>query len=151
MADIAAVSKEWTNSRKVQSKNAAHTQKDGVEKETAQYAGDHTGSKGSVEHREKLLAGKDFGEIAGIVCIQHRSRFYSEYRCLIQKHLKQLVNNFFIILKKHKQSVTQLSHKQMTAGLNHCGENQEEKRRVDNQAGTQFAESNLLKNGRKRV
>ena len=47
--------------------------------------------------------------------------------------------------------ITQLSHKQMTAGLNHCGENQEEKRSVDNQAGTQFAESNLLKNGRKRV
>ena len=47
--------------------------------------------------------------------------------------------------------ITQLSHKQMTAGLNHCGENQEEKRSVDNQAGTQFAESNLLKNGRKSV
>ena len=39
----------------------------------------------------------------------------------------------------------------MTAGLNHCGENQEEKRSVDNQAGMQFAESNLLKNGRKSV
>ena len=43
--------------------------------------------------------------------------------------------------------ITQLSHKQMTAGLNHCGENQEEKRSVDNQAGTQFAESKLPKSG----
>ena len=54
-------------------------------------------------------------------------------------------------IRKAEEKVTQLSHKQMTAGLNHCGENQEEKRSVDNQAGTQFAESNLLKNGRKSV
>ena len=53
--------------------------------------------------------------------------------------------------KFYYDKMTQLSHKQMTAGLNHCGENQEEKRRVDNQAGTQFAESNLLKIGRKSV
>ena len=46
---------------------------------------------------------------------------------------------------------TQLSHKQMTGVLSQYGEKQEEKRSVDNQAGTQFAESNLLKIGRKSV
>ena len=46
---------------------------------------------------------------------------------------------------------TQLSHKQMTPTLNHCNEKQGEKRSIDNQAGTQFAESNVPKSGRKRV
>ena len=39
----------------------------------------------------------------------------------------------------------------MTAGLNQWGEKQEEKRSIDNQTGRQFAESNLPKNGRKRL
>ena len=43
--------------------------------------------------------------------------------------------------------ITQLSHKQMTGVLNQYGEKQEEKRSIDNQAGTQFAESKLPKSG----
>ena len=47
----------------------------------------------------------------------------------------------------HVDLLTQLSHKQMTGVLNQYGEKQEEKRSIDNQAGTQFAESKLPKSG----
>ena len=76
--------------------------------------------------------------------------YFIEYERKNGKRLNGYVRAEDIIDNKH-MDFTQLSHKQMTAGLNHCGENQEEKRSVDNQAGTQFAESNLLKNGRKSV
>ena len=64
------------------------------------------------------------------------------------------VNHLYIQLNMEKSCffrqnilITQLSHKQMTGVLNQYGEKQEEKRSIDNQAGTQFAESKLPKSG----
>ena len=90
----------------------------------------------------------------------------SEYRMYYNNSKRRSIRVFcsimrdtVLILKKSEKGwtrrniniqryvITQLSHKQMTAGLNHCGENQEEKRSIDNQAGTQFAESKLPKSG----
>ena len=46
---------------------------------------------------------------------------------------------------------TQLSHKQFPAIRNTYNEKQEEKRKIDIQAGKQFAETTLIKSGRKRL
>ena len=84
---------------------------------------------------------------------------YKEIKTMVEMEIEDLITHACLCgvwmdastnISVKKLLLTQLSHKQLPANSNSNSEKQEEKRSVDNQAGTQFADSKLLMNWRKR-
>ena len=84
------------------------------------------------------------GDNGDVICLRIADFDYSKFRFKNTPEEELTVRNY------DEETITQLSHKQFPANSNSNSEKQEEKRRVDIQAGTVFAESRLLKNWRKR-